>query len=786
MTWTRFRKVGADLAVRWGRSLLTLAGLSLGLFGVGMVLVALTILSGDLNANYRQTNPANIVMQVQGLTDVAQARAAATSGVGDVERRGAFGARVETMPGRWMPIRMAVVDDFERLNVARFYSRGRGTWPPPTGEMLIERDGVFFFREPIGAPMRLRLSDGRVVQSALSGYAFDPGQAPSRMDRILYGYVSRSTALAWGGPVADQLLIKARTPTDAARVAAAVEANLTAAGARVLRTEIHASPEHPHQFQLNSIVALLGGLAVACLMLCAALTTNLIDALMTAERRSIGVMRAIGGGSATIAGDYVLATGMMGLAASLLTLRPAIDVGRSVATFVARSLNFELISEAGPLWLATVVVAFGVAVPVIVATLRVSQAVSGPVRDALSRVEAGQGTPLAEGLGVLASPLPLVARMAVRSCVRRPRRVLLTGLSLALGLAFFMTALNVRTSLMGTVGSVAHARNHDLAVTFAQPYLTADLQTWIMQQPGVRRAEFWIQGEGVLRRGGLQVANPTAVLAAPDQTWAMRPNVLAGRWLDPRQPDGIVVTQKVLSDEPVVRLGGAYQLAIGGRSVPVRVIGVIKEFGAGGVYVPRTLFDGLVSADGRSNLMFVDAGAPGFFQQSALASNLEAAAAQQGWGIATVLPSRMMDVIVANHLDVLTILLLIIAVVVLCIGAVGVASSISVSVVERYREIGVLKAIGGRSGAIVGLFVSEAVVIAVVGWGISLIPAPLFGRSVAETFGSVFIEYPFDYRAAWYGAPLALGLAVLLALIASLPPLIAALRTTVRTALRTE
>jgi ABC-type antimicrobial peptide transport system permease subunit len=376
--------------------------------------------------------------------------------------------------------------------------------------------------------------------------------------------------------------------------------------------------------------------------------------------------------------------------------------------------------------------------------------------------------------------------MAVRSCVRRPRRVFLTGLSLALGLAFFMTALNVRTSLMGTVESVAHARNHDLAVTFSERYPTEALRMWVMQQPGVRRAEFWTLGEGVLRREGLQVANPTAVLAAPAQTWAMQPKVLAGRWLDHSQPDGIIVTQKVLSDEPAVRLGGAYQLAIGGRSVPVRVIGVVKEFGSGAIYVPRALFDGLVKADGRSNLMFVDAGAPDFFRQAGLASSLEAAAAEQGWGVAMVLPSRMMDIIVASHLDVLTILLLIIAIVVLGIGAVGVASSISVSVVERYREIGVLKAVGGRSGAIVGLFVSEAAVIAVVGWAMSLIPAPLFGRSVAETFGSVFIEYPFDYRPAWFGAPLALALAILLALIASLPPIVAALRTTVRTALRTE
>jgi len=126
----------------------------------------------------------------------------------------------------------------------------------------------------------------------------------------------------------------------------------------------------------------------------------------------------------------------------------------------------------------------------------------------------------------------------------------------------------------------------------------------------------------------------------------------------------------------------------------------------------------------------------------------------------------------------------IVAVTMLTVGALGLATSVSVSVMERKREVGVLKAVGGRSGAVRWLFMWEAIFTAILGWALALILAEYPSRAIASTFGMLLVEYPFDYRAALWGPPIALAAAVGIALVTSFLPARAATRVSVQSALQ--
>ena len=60
---TRLRKVWKDLAERKARSLTTLAGLAIGLWGIGTVSIAWLVLSNDLGENYARTLPPDLIVQ---------------------------------------------------------------------------------------------------------------------------------------------------------------------------------------------------------------------------------------------------------------------------------------------------------------------------------------------------------------------------------------------------------------------------------------------------------------------------------------------------------------------------------------------------------------------------------------------------------------------------------------------------------------------------------------------------------------------------------------------------
>jgi putative ABC transport system permease protein len=91
------------------------------------------------------------------------------------------------------------------------------------------------------------------------------------------------------------------------------------------------------------------------------------------------------------------------------------------------------------------------------------------------------------------------------------------------------------------------------------------------------------------------------------------------------------------------------------------------------------------------------------------------------------------------------------------------ASAISTSVVERTRELAILRAIGGKPGAIRTILSSESVVIALLGWLLALVLAQPISRVLSAYFGTALVEHPFDYKGSIEGAGLSLMVAIILA-----------------------
>lgn len=798
---TRLKKTAGDLLIRWGRTLLTLAGLSLGLFAVGAVATALITLSSDLNDNFLQTNPPSVIESTSALDPAALAAAAAIPGVREVEDRPMISARIETARNRWSDLILFVVDDFQHPRVSRFYLES-GRWPAAGEGLMIEREGRFALPLPPGSPVRVRLPGGQEVDTRLTGQVFDPGQAQGRMEGILYGYVSRQTLAGWGYSLdRSRLLVtldRAAAPMPGWLMAlhgikaggGAVEsgeqiaAALEASGAQVRRIEAFEELRHPHQFQMDAMIVLFLGIGGVALAMCAVLILNLVDSMMTAEQRAIGVMKAIGGRSGQIAADYLLAMAFLGLIAAAASAPFAMSAGQAVANGVAGMLNFKLITDAR-LASTAVVLGIGILTPVVVAWGRIARTTGCPVREALARAPMGQSTALADHFAGLMTPLPLIPRMALRTLVRRPRRAILTAGILALGLTFFMTALNMRSSTLETVNSVQRTRPYDLSLSIPAGASASAIAAVIDAVPVARRAEPWSFQEGVIAAEPSRV-NAVAVFGAPPVTAALNPDVMAGRWLDPARSDGVVITQKLAADQDL-KVGGRYQLTIAGRSAPVVILGIVKEFGGGAVYAPKALVDRLAATEaGQSNLVFVTLAEHGFSAQRRGARALMAEGARQGLDFGRIQATGQLAAIVEGHLVAIAAVLLMIAAFALFVGVLGVASSISVSVVERYREIGVLKAVGGRNPSIVGLFVCEAVLIGIVAWAIAVAVSPWLSRVLASAFGNLIIQYPFDYR-AFEGAPwMALALAVAVAALASLAPIRSILKTTIHQALRSE
>jgi putative ABC transport system permease protein len=103
----------------------------------------------------------------------------------------------------------------------------------------------------------------------------------------------------------------------------------------------------------------------------------------------------------------------------------------------------------------------------------------------------------------------------------------------------------------------------------------------------------------------------------------------------------------------------------------------------------------------------------------------------------------------------LTLLVGAIAGISLLVGGIGIANIMLVSVMERTREIGIRKAVGATSSSILSQFLTEAIVISVVGGAIGV----GLGVGVAFAAATVF-KFPFIVPLWSIGAGFGLSLVV--------------------------
>src|SRR5262249_56462220 len=90
--------------------------------------------------------------------------------------------------------------------------------------------------------------------------------------------------------------------------------------------------------------------------------------------------------------------------------------------------------------------------------------------------------------------------------------------------------------------------------------------------------------------------------------------------------------------------------------------------------------------------------------------------------------------------------LLVMAILLAVVGGLGLTGMLSINVLERSREIGVLRAIGAGPGDLVRLVTVEGLTVAVLRWPVSVPLALPVGRVLSSAVGRLFLGAPLDYH----------------------------------------
>ncbi len=790
MTGTRWKKLGRDLWTERWRVVLMVAAIAVSLVGVGAVLGGYSILTREVPRNYLGTHPASAALELEsGVEPALVEEVRRRPGIADAQAGEIVLARAKVGED-WIAMLLFVIDDFDGMRLNTFGHQS-GAWPPPQGTMLIERSAERMLEATEGGTVVVKTPHGRAREVKVTGVVHDPGLAPAWQEREGYGYLTRATLAELGESTQlGELRISVReSPFDAKSIEATVAELakwLGERGHRVLQARVPPPGRHPHQTQMMGVLFLMLSFSAMALVLSAILVATSIAAILARQVRELGVMKTIGARSGQIAGLYAVLIAVVGAVAVAVALPVGIAGARGLSTMVAGMLNLELGSQTIPWWVFAVQAAAGLLVPLAVAVIPIARGSRITVREAIDQhgaVPPGRPRPWSLGLSRFASRGVV---LAFRNALRRRARFVLTLSLLAAGGAMFMSALNVSQGWERIVSRVYENRSYDVEIRLDAPASVAER---LRQLEGVRTVEAWGYHRTALWQADRVDVVRTypdgshgsfALMGPPPATELVRFPLLAGRWLRAGDTDGVVLNHMVLAQAPDTSVGDWITLSFEGRPTRWRVVGIVEEVGSPAVaYVTDDAYARVTGGSGRVRMLRLATSAGSQEARAAVIHAIEGALEQEGVSVEAVIPLAMLRTAMGDHVAVLVRMLLAMAALMVVVGMLGLGSTMGTSVLERTREIGVMKTIGATPGRIARLVVGEALVIGVSSWVVATALAVPLTALVGKTVGmlSFRVRLPMVMDPAAVASWLAL--VVVVAVVATLLPARRASRLTV-------
>ena len=781
------------------RTALVVLAIAIGITGFAAVLSAYAVLTRELDRGYLATNPASATLHTDAVDDALISAVLAGRDVSDAEARRVLEGQIKTGSAVWRNLVIFVVKDYGNVRVNKFVPE-QGAWPPATGEMLIERDAFRVARAKIGDTMTIRIGQGKEQTLRVSGGVHDVGQPQARMENSVYGYITLDTLARLGEqPYLDQLnIVVAENRLDEQHirgVAQDVKNLVESRGNSVRRVDIPRPGKHPHADLMGLLLLTMSSFGFFVLIMSGILVVNLLMGMMASQVRQIGVMKAIGGTRWQVARIYFSQALLLGIAALSIALPLGILGSRALCRALAVLLNFDIASFAVPLWGYLWAVTVGLVVPLLGAAYPVWKGSAISVREALADFGVSRNTfgfsmfdRMLAGVGGRSRPLLL----AIRNSFRRRTRLVLTLMTLAAGGIFFMSGINIRASMIKTIDHWFGSEKYDLKIAFGGAYPSEQIERAIKNTPGVVRSESWSISEGLLaphpgggRYGGNTLGGERfSVMAVPSGTKMIRLEIVEGRDLLPSDVDAVVVNTSLATTSLQMKVGSIVSFRMGPELTSWHVVGIAREFffSPPVAYIPQAFMDQRHPGMRTTAFLVLDK----TVSINSVKDNLERSLKQEGVRILGSTSQVDFRFAVDQHMLMIYVILVVISGIIMAVGGLGLATTMSLNVMERRREMGVIRAIGARSSTVWLIIVTEGVVVGVLSWALAALAAWPVSKFVGDALVRLMFNSALDFVFQLQGLFIWLIVSVCFSAVASFLPAWSASKITVREALTYE
>ncbi len=798
----RWDKVIHDIWDNKARSLLVIFTLAIGIAAVGMINNTVRMLKRDLFGGYAQTNPASVNILVSPFQKELINSVSDMREVERAEARRMVSASIYGPDGSRHQLQLVAAPEYQSIQINRFTVKA-GTGIPGLRAILIESSTAQSLDLSVGDILRVEMEDGSRYDLTIAGVVHDMSSAHYSFSGEGLGYVSMAT-LEWMGEQPYYNLIRltvADNKTNREHVlqvaSLARDRIIEPAGFDVIGISISNTNGIPGDYwakpQVNGVLLIFQIMSVLAILLSGGLVVNTISAVIVQQTRQIGIMRSVGATRRQIISlymAYILVLSLLGLLVAL----PLGMMGAGVLSEIAAGfMNYDI----GPLdlpWnILLLQAALGLLMPAGVAVFPIMRGTGVSVYDAIYQygLISGEGKRswIEKQLLKIRNFHPPVM-LSLRNTFRNKSRLTFTLITLIIAGAMFMAVFSSYTTLQNQVNELGRYIQFDASISIPGGASRYTAEREALRIPDVRLAEGWALSNGVVVHPDGVEGDRIEIVGLPEDAQTIQPRMVAGRWLQPGDTDQIVINEDFLEKEPEIRLGDRVSLKINDITRQLQIVGIASKHMMGSrIYMNDLQLSKLTGRYNQVDTVRVletpgVLGAAG--QQGEIGKQLEKRFDDARLSESSSQTRDEIFSAMANAFNILLVILLIVAIILAVIGGLGLTGTMGLNVLERRREIGVLRAVGASHFSVRQVVVVEGITVALISWAFSAIISYPIGRLLAEavirtSFGT---QASFYYSAA--GLFVWMAIVILIGIFSSLAPARNAARLTVREVLSYE
>ncbi|MGC9357257.1 MAG: ABC transporter permease [Anaerolineae bacterium] len=791
----RWRKILLDLWDNKLRTLLVVASIAVGVFAVGMIAGSYVIISQDVRADYASVNPANIEMVTDAFEPGYLKTVRRIEGVALVEGRRHVTVRVETAPDVWEELTLEAIHEFDTMQINQLRSLA-GEKVPRNRQVILEGKTLEQIGATLGEDLIIELPDGTQRDLPIVGVAQDPTYSYGAILGDAKGYITYET-LSWLHQPQNLnriYITLSERPDDkqhitemAGVIADRVERN----NRQIYDTALSGRTEHPLASILNALIGVLSIMGVLVLFLSGALIANTMTALFNQHLRQVGVMKLVGARRVQIIGMYLALISIFGLIALVIALPLSSWAAYELAELAAEIVNVQLQSfRIIPLALIIQTVV-AVLVPIGAGMQPVFKGSRVTVQEAIGGTGLNTEQTSRGWLSRQLTRLQILSRpvlLSIRNTFRRKGRLALTLFTLTLGGAIFIAVFNTQASLNLKITELGRYFLADVNLDFGRPYAISTIERHVSRIPGVERVEAWVITTAERLYPGDRPSDRVAILAPPVASDLLEPIVQEGRWLQPSDTNAVVINDAFWDEDPDLQPGDMLRLDVAGTEQDWRIVGIFQYAGTGELlayanydYLAREL-----DLNNHATAFRIVTTQHDLGYQQRVSQRVDRYFRDRGYYVRQVEAGNTLSATIGELFSILTAVLLIMALLTALVGSIGLAGTMSMNVLERTREIGVLRAIGAYDLLVMRLVIVEGAIIGVISYGLAALLSFPITQMLSNVISLAIFNAPADAAFTIEGFLIWMGVVLLLSVTSSILPARNASRLTIREVLAYE